>query len=405
MSRSSAPSGATRARARSSTGCRSAPTSSCASRAATMPATRWSSAARPSSSACCPPASCARASSSIIGNGVVVDPWALLERDRDAARRRASRSRRDNLQMAENAPLILPLHGQLDRLREEARGAAQDRHHRARHRPGLRGQGRRAAPSASATSAIPATLRRAVDRPAAAPQRAAAAAWARRRSTAPRCWPSCSRSRRSCCPMSAASGSCSTEARRRGDRILFEGAQGALLDIDHGTYPYVTSSNTAAGQAATGSGLGRRRHRLCARHHQGLHHAGRRAARSRPSSTTRSASRLGERGHEFGTVTGRPRRCGWFDAVLVRQAVKVGGIDGIALTKLDVLDGFESSRSASATSSTASVSTTCRPPMAAQAAPGRSTRPWRAGRNRPAAPAPGPSCRPPRSSTSAASRS
>ena len=130
--------------------------------------------------------------------------------------------------------------------------------------------------------------------------------------------------------------------RREGKRILFEGAQGALLDIDHGTYPYVTSSNTVASQAATGSGMG-------------------------PSSigyvlgickayTTRVGSGpfpselpqgdpigdgIGERGREFGTVTGRRRRCGWFDAVLVRQTVRTSGIDGLALTKLDILDGID----------------------------------------------------------------
>ena len=124
--------------------------------------------------------------------------------------------------------------------------------------------------------------------------------------------------------------------RRMGKRILFEGAQGALLDIDHGTYPFVTSSNTVAAQAATGraSGLG---HQLCARHHQGLHHArGRGAVPHRAQGRDRAL--IGERGAEFGTVTGRPRRCGWFDACLVRQTRKVGGINGIALTKLDVLD-------------------------------------------------------------------
>jgi adenylosuccinate synthase len=107
------------------------------------------------------------------------------------------------------------------------------------------------------------------------------------------------------------------EKRREGARILFEGAQGALLDNDHGTYPFVTSSNTVAGQAAAGSG---------------------------PFPTEQDnevGQRLGERGHEFGTVTGRRRRCGWFDAALVRQSCKVSGIDGIALTKLDVLDGLE----------------------------------------------------------------
>ena len=128
--------------------------------------------------------------------------------------------------------------------------------------------------------------------------------------------------------------------RRAGKRILFEGAQGALLDIDHGTYPFVTSSNTIAAQAATGSGVGPR----ALGHVLGIAKAYTTRVGSGPFPTELDCDigqKLGERGHEFGTVTGRKRRCGWFDAVLVRQIVKVAGIDGIALTKLDVLDGFE----------------------------------------------------------------
>ena len=130
------------------------------------------------------------------------------------------------------------------------------------------------------------------------------------------------------------------EKRREGRRILFEGAQGALLDIDFGTYPYVTSSNTTAGMAATGTGMGPGAvdfvlgivKAYTTRVGEGpfpaeLHDA--------------VGQRLGERGHEFGTVTGRKRRCGWFDAVLVRQTCTTSGVTGIALTKLDVLDGFE----------------------------------------------------------------
>jgi len=128
--------------------------------------------------------------------------------------------------------------------------------------------------------------------------------------------------------------------RRRGARILFEGAQGAMLDVDHGTYPFVTSSNTLAAQAALGAGTGP----------DGVGYVLgiTKAYTTRvgegpfPTELTDEIGRgLGERGHEFGTVTGRARRCGWFDAVLVRQAVKVGGIHGMALTKLDVLDGME----------------------------------------------------------------
>jgi adenylosuccinate synthase len=130
------------------------------------------------------------------------------------------------------------------------------------------------------------------------------------------------------------------ERRRAGDRILFEGAQGALLDIDHGTYPFVTSSNTVAGQAATGSGVGP----SAIDYVLGITKAYTTRVGEGPFPTEQDnevGRFLGERGREFGTVTGRKRRCGWFDAVLVRQTVKVSGIDGIALTKLDVLDGLE----------------------------------------------------------------
>ena len=128
--------------------------------------------------------------------------------------------------------------------------------------------------------------------------------------------------------------------RRAGKRILFEGAQGALLDVDHGTYPFVTSSNTVAAQAATGSGMGPG----AIGYVLGLAKAYTTRVGSGPFPTELSddiGTRLGERGQEFGVVTGRKRRCGWFDACLVRQVVKVSGIDGIALTKLDVLDGFK----------------------------------------------------------------
>jgi adenylosuccinate synthase len=130
------------------------------------------------------------------------------------------------------------------------------------------------------------------------------------------------------------------EARRAGKRILFEGAQGMLLDVDHGTYPFVTSSNTVSGTAASGSGLGPG----AAGFVLGIVKAYTTRVGAGPFPTEledETGQRLGERGHEFGTVTGRKRRCGWFDAVLVRQSVAVSGITGIALTKLDVLDGFD----------------------------------------------------------------
>ncbi|HAQ32677.1 MAG TPA: adenylosuccinate synthase, partial [Rhodospirillaceae bacterium] len=130
-------------------------------------------------------------------------------------------------------------------------------------------------------------------------------------------------------------------ARRDGKRILFEGAQGAMLDVDHGTYPFVTSSNTVAGQAAVGAGVGPG----SVDYVLGITKAYTTRVGSGPFPTElddETGQGLGERGQEIGTVTGRPRRCGWFDALMVRQAVKVCGIHGIALTKLDVLDGMES---------------------------------------------------------------
>jgi adenylosuccinate synthase len=130
------------------------------------------------------------------------------------------------------------------------------------------------------------------------------------------------------------------EALQRGSKILFEGAQGVLLDVDHGTYPFVTSSNTVAGTTGSGSGIGP----SAAGFVLGIVKAYTTRVGSGPFPTELdddTGQKLGERGHEFDTVTGRRRRCGWFDAVLVRQAVAVSGITGVALTKLDVLDGFE----------------------------------------------------------------
>ena len=130
------------------------------------------------------------------------------------------------------------------------------------------------------------------------------------------------------------------DARRAGKQILFEGAQGMLLDVDHGTYPFVTSSNTVTGQAAAGAGVGPG----SIGYVLGIVKAYTTRVGAGPFPTElddENGTRLGERGHEFGTVTGRQRRCGWFDAALVRQSLRIAGVDGIALTKLDVLDGFE----------------------------------------------------------------
>ncbi len=131
------------------------------------------------------------------------------------------------------------------------------------------------------------------------------------------------------------------DALDRGPHVLLEGAQATFLDLDHGTYPFVTSSNPVAGGACTGAGLGPARHRPGHRHRQGLRHPGRRGPVPDRAGPTTSATLLVERGHEFGTNTGRRRRCGWFDAVMMRQAVRLNSLTEVALTKLDVLDTFE----------------------------------------------------------------
>ncbi len=277
---------------------------------------------------------------SVIGNGVVVDPWHMVE---EIARLRAQgvAISPDNLMLAENAPLILPIHGELDRAREAQASVA---------RIGTTGRGigpayedkvgRRAIRVADL--ADPATLERRVDRALVhhdALRRGLGldpvdrdALLAALNDIAPQIL-----------PYAAPVWKVLHDRRRAGKRILFEGAQGALLDIDFGTYPFVTSSNVIAGQAATGTGVGPGAvgfvlgivKAYTTRVGEGpfpaeLHDA--------------DGQRLGERGHEFGTVTGRKRRCGWFDAVLVRQTCITSGVTGIALTKLDVLDGFETLR-------------------------------------------------------------
>ncbi|MDH3702359.1 MAG: adenylosuccinate synthase [Alphaproteobacteria bacterium] len=274
---------------------------------------------------------------SIIGNGVVVDPWALLDELARLAEQGVVLTP-DSLKLAENAALILPLHSELDRARETARGKG---------KLGTTGRGigpayedktaRRAirvcdlADDAVLESKIDELLihHNALLRGFGEAEIDRAALIGKLKAVAPKIL-----------PYACATWRLLNEARRDGKRILFEGAQGIMLDVDHGTYPYVTSSNTVAGQAATGSGIGFQ----AAGYVLGITKAYTTRVGSGPFPTEledETGKALGERGHEFGTVTGRQRRCGWFDAVLVRQAVKVGGMDGIALTKLDVLDGFD----------------------------------------------------------------
>ncbi len=278
---------------------------------------------------------------SIIGNGVVVDPWALIaELDRMAEL--GVTVTPDTLRIAENAALILPSHGALDRAREAAAGGT------ARIGTTWRGigpayedkVGRRAvrlcdlADEAHLVERLDALLahHNLLLRGLGAEEAGRDEILARLTEIAPRILPFADRVWRRL-----------DEARRQGKRILFEGAQGAMLDVDHGTYPYVTSSNTLAGQAAAGAGVGAG----AVDYVLGITKAytTRVGQGPFPAELDDEIGRLlGERGREFGTVTGRRRRCGWFDAVLVRQAVTVGGIDGIALTKLDVLDGLSELR-------------------------------------------------------------
>jgi adenylosuccinate synthase len=273
---------------------------------------------------------------SIIGNGVVVDPWALVA-EIDAMRAKGLAISPDNLKLADNAALILPSHGRIERAREEQRGE---------RKIGTTGRGigpayedkvgRRAvrvcdlADGQALEERIDDLLlhHNALLRGLNAPEIDRADLVARLRAVAPKVL-----------PYAAPVWRLLDAARRAGRRILFEGAQGAMLDVDHGTYPYVTSSNTVAGQAAAGSGVAPAAIGFVL----GITKAYTTRVGAGPFPTELNdaiGQTLGDRGREFGTVTGRRRRCGWFDAVAVRQAVKTAGIDGIALTKLDVLDGF-----------------------------------------------------------------
>ena len=194
------------------------------------------------------------------------------------------------------------------------------------------------------------------------------------------------------------------EKRKSGKRILFEGAQGALLDIDFGTYPFVTSSNVIAGQAATGVGVGPG----SIDYVLGIVKAYTTRVGEGPFPTElddADGQRLGERGHEFGTTTGRKRRCGWFDACLVRQTCATSGVNGISLTKLDVLDGFETLKICIGYELDGKRWITCpRRRMSRRAAP-RFTRKCRAGAKAPRARAAGPICLRRRSNTCAGSKS
>ncbi len=274
---------------------------------------------------------------SVIGNGVVIDPWALSEEIERLSATGVSISRK-TLRIAENATLILPLHRELDGIREAAAGAG---------KIGTTGRGigpayedkvgRRAIrvydlknlTSLSDKIERLLTHHNALRRGLGQAEISALELHDQLAAIAPKIL-----------PLMDTVWDLLDQQRRAGRRILFEGAQGTMLDIDHGTYPFVTSSNTVAAQAATGSGTGPD----MLNYVLGIAKAYTTRVGSGPFPSEQSnetGERLGERGREFGTVTGRKRRCGWFDAVMVRQAIKTSGINGIALTKLDVLDGFD----------------------------------------------------------------
>ena len=275
---------------------------------------------------------------SVIGNGVVIDPWALLA-EIEILHNQGVAISPDNLKIAENAVLILPVHQDLDAARESAASEGSKIGTTKRGiGPAYEDKvGRRALRVRDLTDldALPAKIEHllqhhnALRRGFGQPDADAYALLQKLRDVADKITPHAEPVWRLL-----------HEARRQGKRILFEGAQGTLLDIDHGTYPFVTSSNTVAGQAAIGSGIGP----SALSHVLGITKAYTTRVGEGPFPTEQDneiGQKLGKRGHEFGTVTGRKRRCGWFDAVLVKQAVQTGGIDGIALTKLDVLDGFD----------------------------------------------------------------
>jgi adenylosuccinate synthase len=283
------------------------------------------------------PSGIVRGTLSLIGNGVVLDPWHL----RDEIAKLEGQGvaiNPDNFAIADNCPLILPLHRDLDGLREAAAGAG---------KIGTTGRGigpayedkvgRRAIrvcdlahlddlqPQLDRLCAHHDALRAGFGQPSVDRGELLAAL----REIAP-----------FVLQFAQPVWSRLNKVKKAGARILFEGAQGVLLDVDHGTYPFVTSSNTVSGTAAAGSGLGPSATGFVL----GIVKAYTTRVGAGPFPTELDdaiGQRLGEKGHEFGTVTGRKRRCGWFDAVLVRQSCAISGVTGIALTKVDVLDGLD----------------------------------------------------------------
>jgi adenylosuccinate synthase len=274
----------------------------------------------------------------VIGNGVVVDPWALFA-EIDKLRGQGVEIGEHNLKVADNAVLILPLHRELDGLREDdTAGGVKIGTTRRGIGPAYEDKiGRRAIRVCDLADKT--TLGRKVDG-LLGHHNALRRGFGAEEVDRAELLKQLGEIAEKILPYAAPVWRDLDEARRAGKRILFEGAQGSLLDVDHGTYPYVTSSNTMAGSAAAGSGLGPG----SLGYILGIVKAYTTRVGEGPFPTELTdeiGQWLGEKGHEFGVVTGRKRRCGWFDAVLVRQTVKLNGIHGIALTKLDVLDGLK----------------------------------------------------------------
>ncbi len=274
---------------------------------------------------------------SIIGNGVVVDPWSLMD-EIGRARAQGLTITPDVLVLADNATVILPLHRDLDQAREARAGAG---------KIGTTGRGigpayedkvgRRAIRFADLADreALETKIERLL-----AHHGALRAGLGLTPVTPADILAQLAEITPQVVPFVKPAWRILGDQIRAGRRVLFEGAQATLLDVDHGTYPYVTSSNTVAGQVAAGSGVGPQ----AGGYVLGIVKAYTTRVGEGPFPTElhdEIGARLGDRGHEFGTVTGRPRRCGWFDAALVRQSIRVGGVQGIVLTKLDVLDGIE----------------------------------------------------------------
>lgn len=273
---------------------------------------------------------------SVIGNGVVLDPWAFLD-EMGRIKAQGVSVTPDNLMISESTSLILPIHSELDGIRENRADGVKIGTTKRGIGPAYEDKVARRAIRVCDLADEDHLLERvenllhhhnALRRGLGKPESEAAELHAMLLEVAPKIL-----------PFMAPVWHELDEAQRAEKRILFEGAQGAMLDIDHGTYPFVTSSNTIAGQAAAGSGMGPGALNFVL----GITKAYTTRVGEGPFPTELNdaiGQRLGERGHEFGTVTGRQRRCGWFDAVMVKQAIITGGITGIALTKLDVLDGL-----------------------------------------------------------------